>query len=156
MSDALVLTSAVHSEAGDPSREIRLGAIIAAAFFVFFLGWAALVPLDAGVHALSAIADFYPFPRRLPEANAQSVLPEEKFDGARRRLKDIGLPVRDDRSKSWSDFARIRARYEPLLVVVGRVTDAPRSEWSPWPDAIPSHVSLVLRSRGGRKEPQAP
>ena len=51
MSDALVLTSAVHSEAGNPNREIRMGAIIAAAFFVVFLGWAALVPLDAGVHA---------------------------------------------------------------------------------------------------------
>ena len=56
MSDALVLTSAVHSEAGNPNREIRMGAIIAAAFFVVFLGWAALVPLDAGVHAGGTIA----------------------------------------------------------------------------------------------------
>lgn len=56
MSEALVLTSAVHSEAGNPSREIRMGAIIAAAFFVLFLGWAAIVPLDAGVHAGGTIA----------------------------------------------------------------------------------------------------
>jgi HlyD family type I secretion membrane fusion protein len=56
MSDALVLTSAAHSEAGNPSREIRMGAIMAAAFFVLFLGWAAFVPLDAGVHAGGTIA----------------------------------------------------------------------------------------------------
>ena len=56
MSDALVLTSPVHSEAGDPRREIRLGGAIAAAFFVVFLGWAAFVPLDAGVHAMGQIA----------------------------------------------------------------------------------------------------
>ena len=56
MSDALVLTSAAHSEAGNPRREIRMGAMIAAAFFVLFLGWAAIVPLDAGVHAGGTIA----------------------------------------------------------------------------------------------------
>jgi HlyD family secretion protein len=56
MSDALVLTTPVHSEAGDPRREIRLGTIIAVAFFVVFLGWAALVPLDAGAHASGQIA----------------------------------------------------------------------------------------------------
>lgn len=56
MSDALVLTSAVHSEVGNPRREIRMGAMIAAAFFVLFLGWAAIVPLDAGVHAGGTIA----------------------------------------------------------------------------------------------------
>lgn len=56
MSDALVLTSPVHSEAGNPRREIRLGSVIAAGFFVVFLGWAAFVPLDAGVHATGAIA----------------------------------------------------------------------------------------------------
>ena len=56
MSEALVLTSATHSEAGNPRREIRMGAMIASAFFVLFLGWAAIVPLDAGVHAGGTIA----------------------------------------------------------------------------------------------------
>jgi HlyD family type I secretion membrane fusion protein len=56
MSEALVLTSPVHSEVGNPSREIRIGAAIAIAFFVLFLGWAALVPLDAGAHAVGTIA----------------------------------------------------------------------------------------------------
>jgi HlyD family secretion protein len=56
VSDALVLTATPHTEAGNPSREIRMGVIIAAAFFVLFLGWAAFVPLDAGVHAGGTIA----------------------------------------------------------------------------------------------------
>jgi len=56
MSDALLLANPVHSEAGDPSREIRLGIIIACTFFILFLGWAALTPLDAGAHASGQIA----------------------------------------------------------------------------------------------------
>ena len=56
MSDALVLTSPTHTEAGNATREIRMGAAIAFAFFVLFLGWAALIPLDAGVNAGGKIA----------------------------------------------------------------------------------------------------
>ncbi|GAA3886745.1 HlyD family type I secretion periplasmic adaptor subunit [Sphingomonas limnosediminicola] len=56
MSDAIVLTAPVHSEAGDPSQEIRFGMIVAVLFFVIFLGWAAFVPLDAGVNAHGVIA----------------------------------------------------------------------------------------------------
>lgn len=55
-SNALVLAAPVESEAGNPQREIRVGIAIAIAFFVVFLGWAALVPLDAGVHATGQIA----------------------------------------------------------------------------------------------------
>jgi HlyD family secretion protein len=46
----------MHSDAGNPTREIRRGIAIAVAFFVMFLGWAALVPLDAGVSASGTIA----------------------------------------------------------------------------------------------------
>ena len=54
MSETLVLPALPDSNAGDPHREIRLGLIIAVGFFVLFLGWAALVPLDAGVNAKTA------------------------------------------------------------------------------------------------------
>jgi HlyD family secretion protein len=56
MSDALVLTGLPEADAGDPSREIRIGIRVAIAFFVIFLGWAAVMPLDAGVHAAGQIA----------------------------------------------------------------------------------------------------
>ena len=56
MSETLVLPAGPEAIDGDPSRDIRLGTIIAVAFFVVFLGWAALVPLDAGVTAVGQIA----------------------------------------------------------------------------------------------------
>jgi HlyD family type I secretion membrane fusion protein len=56
MNEVVSLPLPIHSEAGNPTREIRLGAAIAGAFFVLFLGWAAFVPLDAGVNASGIIA----------------------------------------------------------------------------------------------------
>ena len=40
----------------DPSREIRIGSVIAFAFFVVLLGWAAFAPLDAAVSSQGVIA----------------------------------------------------------------------------------------------------
>jgi HlyD family type I secretion membrane fusion protein len=37
--------------AGDPSREIRFGLLVAALFFIGFLGWAAFAPMDAAAYA---------------------------------------------------------------------------------------------------------
>lgn len=56
MNEVLVLPVGPEAVAGDPDREIRLGGTIAVAFFVLFLGWAAFMPLDAGVHAAGTIA----------------------------------------------------------------------------------------------------
>ena len=56
MSNALVLHPGTPVDAGNARREIRVGIAVAALFFVVFLGWAALVPLDAGVSAAGTIA----------------------------------------------------------------------------------------------------
>jgi HlyD family secretion protein len=40
----------------DPRRDIRIGTAIVIFFFVILLGWAAIAPLDAGVHAQGVIA----------------------------------------------------------------------------------------------------
>ena len=56
MSDTLVLPVGPEASAGDPQRDIRQGTIIAVLFFVLFLGWAAFMPLDAGVYAQGQIA----------------------------------------------------------------------------------------------------
>ncbi|WP_028970003.1 HlyD family type I secretion periplasmic adaptor subunit [Sphingomonas sp. URHD0057] len=56
MSNALVLHPGAPVDAGNARREIRIGIAVAALFFVLFLGWAALVPLDAGVNAAGTIA----------------------------------------------------------------------------------------------------
>ena len=56
LSEYVALPAPIHSDAGNPLKEIRIGGTIAAAFFVLFLGWAAFVPLDAGVNAAGTIA----------------------------------------------------------------------------------------------------
>lgn len=56
MSDSLVLPVGPEAVAGDPRLEIRRGIIISVLFFVLFLGWAAFMPLDAGVNANGTIA----------------------------------------------------------------------------------------------------
>ena len=56
MSETLVLPVGPEASAGDPQRDIRKGTIIAVLFFVLFLGWAAFMPLDAGVYAQGQIA----------------------------------------------------------------------------------------------------
>jgi hypothetical protein len=73
------------------------------------------------------------------------VLSREKFDAAFRELAAHGVPMRTDPDKAWSDFRHIRARYEPLLAVIGRMTDAPRSDWSPWSDTTPRHRPPLFR-----------
>ena len=44
------------SAVDDPQRDLRFGGIVAFVFFVVLLGWAAFVPLDAGVHAQGYVA----------------------------------------------------------------------------------------------------
>src|SRR5206468_9667543 len=55
VSDVVALQP-MHSEAGNPRAEIRAGLLVAILFFVVFLGWAAFVPLDAGVSAPGTVA----------------------------------------------------------------------------------------------------
>jgi hypothetical protein len=101
--------------------------------------------LHAGVHALTSIADFLGIPHRPPEPNAEIALSEQRFDQARSELRDLGVPVREDRPRSWSEFRSARARYEPLLAVIGRMTDAPRSDWSSWSETARRHRPPLLR-----------
>ena len=54
--------------------------------------------------------------------------------------------MRDDREAAWREFRQIRARYEPLIAVLGRMTDAPRSDWSSWSESTPRHSPPLLRT----------
>jgi hypothetical protein len=106
--------------------------------------------VDAGVNALVAIAEFLGIPRRPPEpeAEAEINLPRDLFDQGRRELADVGVPVADDGERAWGEFRRVRRRYEPLIAVLGRMTDAPRSEWSSWSDDVPRHSPPLIRIHG--------
>lgn len=106
--------------------------------------------LEAGVGALVAIAQFLGIPRRPtePEAEAEINLPRELFDRACRELAEVGVPTTDDLDGAWREFRNLRARYEPLIAVLGRMTDAPRSEWSSWSDDLPRHSPPLIRIHG--------
>ncbi len=112
--------------------------------------------LHAGVHALTSIADFLGIPHRPPEPGADITLSERIFDQARGELRDLGVPVRDDRARSWSEFRSTRARYEPLLAVIGRMTDAPRSDWSSWSETARRHRPPLLRPHRDDPAPRQP
>jgi len=101
--------------------------------------------LDAGIHCLISIANFLGIPHHPPEPDAEIALPRERFDAAFHELMACGVPMREDRDQAWSDFRLTRARYEPLLAVLGRMTDAPRSDWSSWSDATPRHSPPLWR-----------
>jgi hypothetical protein len=103
--------------------------------------------LHAGLHSLISIADFLGIPHKPPEPNAEIVLPADRFDQAFEELRAMGVPMVGDRTAAWDAFRAIRARYEPLLAVLGRMTDAPRSDWSSWSDATPRHSPPLLRPR---------
>lgn len=102
--------------------------------------------VEAGVRALFSIADFLGVPHRPPaDEDAETTLPRELFDDALRELEEAGVPLHDDQEAAWREFRRIRARYEPLIAVLGRMTDAPRSDWSSWSDNTPRHSPPLLR-----------
>jgi hypothetical protein len=109
--------------------------------------------LHAGVHALIAIADFLGIPHHPPEPDADIALTEEQFNQARRDLQDLDIPVRHDRHEAWLEFRSLRSRYEPLLAVLGRMTDAPRSDWSSWSDTAPRHSPPLLRVKPRSGQP---
>jgi hypothetical protein len=112
--------------------------------------------LHAGIHALLSIADFLAIPHRPPEPGAEILLSEEKFDEAFSHLQSIGVPMRDDRQAAWVAFRAQRARYEPLLAVLGRMTDAPRSDWSSWTEDTPRYTPPLLRPRPRPGDATAP
>jgi hypothetical protein len=107
--------------------------------------------LDAGVSALVAIADFLGIPHQPPEPEAEIALPERVFQTGCDRLAEAGVPLARDRRQAWQDFRRVRSRYEPLVAVLGGMTDAPRSEWSSWSDDAPRHSPPLVRIHRPRR-----
>lgn len=51
MSEQALTQTPMAADADSPRRELVIGGVVIVAFFVLFLGWAALAPLDAGAFA---------------------------------------------------------------------------------------------------------
>lgn len=101
--------------------------------------------LEAGISALVTIADFLGIPHQPPDPEAEIILPERLFQAGCDRLAEAGIPLTADRQRAWRDFRGVRSRYEPLLAVLGGMTDAPRSDWSSWSEDAPRHSPPLVR-----------
>ena len=110
--------------------------------------------LHAGIHALLSIADFLAIPHRPPESGAEILLSEEKFNEAFSHLQSVGVPMHDDRHAAWVAFRALRARYELLLAVLGRMTDAPRSDWSSWTEDTARYTPPLIRPQRSHMTPR--
>jgi hypothetical protein len=101
--------------------------------------------VEAGVQALIVIADFLAIRLDAPREEPEIALSRSTFDAGWDDLDRHGIPMRNDREVAWTEFRRARAHYEPLLAMLGRMTDAPRSDWSSWSRETPLHRPPVLR-----------
>jgi hypothetical protein len=101
--------------------------------------------LEAGIDAFGSIARFLGIPDEPPEEEAEILLSQDQFTDGCQTMAERGIPIRPDTDAAWRDFRRTRARYEPLIAVLGAMTDAPRSEWSSWTDNAPRHSPPLLR-----------
>jgi hypothetical protein len=101
--------------------------------------------VEAGEQALGVIADFLGIPHAPPGDGPEIVLDRSTFDAGCDALADAGVPMRVDRDDAWKEFRHARARYEPLLTMLGRMTDAPRSDWSSWSAEVPLHRPPLMR-----------
>ena len=101
--------------------------------------------VEAGIQALSAIAEFLGIVLEPAAEDPEVSLARDAFDAGCRELAELGIPMRPDGDAAWRAFRRGRARYEPLLVLLGSITFAPRSDWSPWSEDTPRHTPPLLR-----------
>ena len=101
--------------------------------------------VEAGVQGLGVIADFLAIDHDPPGEEPEIRLTRAIFDAGCDELAGRGVPMHADRDRAWEAFRHARARYEPLLTMLGRMTDAPRSEWSAWSDETPLHRPPIVR-----------
>ena len=64
--------------------------------------------IEAGVGALSVLADFLGIAREPPADEPSLRLARETFDAGCDSLEAYGVPVLDDRDRAWEDFRRSR------------------------------------------------
>jgi hypothetical protein len=103
--------------------------------------------LDTGILAVHEIAHYFRIPHDhdVTIVDAISVTRAE-FDGAYAQMADAGIPLKA-RDEAWEAFARGRARYDGMVVMLCRMLDAPVAPWTSDRDATAWQPSLDPHSR---------
>ena len=102
--------------------------------------------LRAGFLSLRRISDYFdiPYPPD-PHFPADPIsISRGEFETVFDRLKDAGLPMKEDREQAWQDFAGWRVNYDHTLLALCSLIMAPPAFWSSdrAPEIKPSPVFM--------------
>jgi hypothetical protein len=92
----------------------------------------AMLCIRAGYLSLRRIADLFHIPyvedARYPDQPIS--VSYEEFKEALKRFTDQGIPVKEDITQAWQDFAGWRVNYDSVLIDLCELTMAPQAVWS--------------------------
>jgi len=87
--------------------------------------------IRSGYLALRRIADFFGIPyEAAPQRGDPIAIARSEFDEVCDRLAAAGVPLKEDRDRSWLDFAGWRVNYDTVLLALAGLTMAPYAPWS--------------------------
>jgi len=87
--------------------------------------------IRSGYLALRRIADFFGIPyEAAPQRGDPISIARSEFDEVCDRLAAAGVPLKEDRDRSWLDFAGWRVNYDTVLLALAGLTMAPYAAWS--------------------------
>ncbi len=92
----------------------------------------AALNIRAGFLALRRIADYFdiPYPKDPRYPDTPISVTREEFDAVLEKLSAVGVPLKTDREKAWTDFAGWRVNYDRVLLVLCSLIMAPHAPWS--------------------------
>ena len=87
--------------------------------------------IRAGYLCLRRIADLFRLPYDSnPSEDAPISIAREEFDDVYDRLREHGVPLKNDRDAAWRAFAGWRVNYDSVLVGLAELMMAPEAPWS--------------------------
>ncbi len=84
----------------------------------------------SGFLSLRSIASFFKIPfDPAPTADTSIAIAREEFDEVLLKLKQAGVPIREDLDAAWNDFRGWRVNYDAVLIGLANMVAAPYAPW---------------------------
>lgn len=92
----------------------------------------AMLCIRAGYLSLRRIADLFriPFEENPIFPTSPISITYEEYERAVKTFADYGIPIRENISQSWQDFAGWRVNYDSVLIDLSELTMAPIATWA--------------------------